>query len=407
MERLTRKARLVDTLLAPMARVRKDPSRARSVWADAAVDIAEKAGAGDLTAADRRFIEDYGFLLEKFCETPGFRSLGWIGQFEDAKIRWENWLRITRLHRDRPELAREPVERPVFVVGLPRTATSLTHRILARSPQHRGPLMWEMKYTHLRADRKTSAAAIRKTAKDLAMLPKFSPAFDVIHPVRAELPEETIMILPHTWAHLCTATMKPYWEWLRAREMTEDLQYLKMCLQVLQHGDQPRRWVMKYPGHLAHLDEIMKVFPGAQIVWTHREPETVMASMCSLAETAHGIHVKDIDLHGIGRMWLDILTHDIERGRQTRLDLPAGSVIDLPYHQLMADPHKMVPNLYRKLGASFTDADRALLEEELDRPKKMRRHEYQLTDYGLTADEVSSAFGDYNRLVQSLNQNTL
>ncbi|WP_025273310.1 sulfotransferase family protein [Haloglycomyces albus] len=406
MERLTRKARIVDTFLSPIASARKDPDKALRLWEDTANEMAEQAGV-EPSASDRAYLADYGYLLRQFCQQPDFRALGWLGQFEDAKSRWDNRLRVSRLLRERPEIAAEPIERPVFVVGLPRTATSLTHRILARSARHRGPLMWEMKYTDLTVDEKTERNRIQKVAKDLSMLPKFSPAFDVIHPVRAELPDETIMILPHTWAHLCVATMPEYWRWLRDRDMTDDLTYLKQSLQVLQHGRQRKRWIMKYPGHLAHLDTIMKVFPDAQIVWTHREPETVMGSMCSLAETAHGIHVKDIDRERIGELWLEILTHDVEQGRKARHNLPPRSIIDLPYHRLMADPYTMVPDLYDRINAQWTESDTALLEEELNRPKKMRRHEYQLSDYGLTTEHVSEAFGDYNRLVQSMNQGGL
>ena len=55
-----------------------------------------------------------------------------------------NRLRVAQYHRDHPELASTPIERPVFVMGVPRTGTTLLSNLLACDPARRSPLEWEI-----------------------------------------------------------------------------------------------------------------------------------------------------------------------------------------------------------------------------------------------------------------------
>ena len=51
------------------------------------------------------------------------------------------------MQRDRqlyPNIARQEIRSPLFIVGLPRSGTTLLHNLLAADPWHRSPLMWEV-----------------------------------------------------------------------------------------------------------------------------------------------------------------------------------------------------------------------------------------------------------------------
>ena len=43
-----------------------------------------------------------------------------------------------------------------------------------------------------------------------------------------------------------------------------------------------RRWLLKDPCHLFSLDELFEALPKARVVWLHRDPATVSASLCAL-----------------------------------------------------------------------------------------------------------------------------
>jgi hypothetical protein len=391
----------INTLLAPTVRNRQNK-------VDAVVDKALAAGeaaSGGTAEGDERFTEDYRFYAECLAAADGLTPIGWYGLGSELASRFENRFRIRRLHAERPEIGREPIERPIVVVGMPRTGTTLTHNILAGPEAHRAPLLWELLSTDLAdvepALRKRYMKTAERTAGGMATM---SPAFELIHAMHATGPEECIFVLPHGLPFFVRADMPEYGAWYLDRDHTADYVYLKQALQVLQHGREPRRWVLKSPAHLWNLDALLAVFPDAQVVWNHRAPQKAVASMCSLVECVQGTHLRRVDLDGIGREWLEKLAEAVRRARAARSALPEQAVIDLSYANLTDDPRSRVPELFERLGAEWTAAEKSHLERLLDRPRHVAAggHRYDLARYGLTDERVDEAFGDYSALVAAM-----
>ena len=44
------------------------------------------------------------------------------------------------------EIARQKIVKPVFIIGFPRTGTTILHDILAQDPANRAPLTWEVMF---------------------------------------------------------------------------------------------------------------------------------------------------------------------------------------------------------------------------------------------------------------------
>lgn len=153
--------------------------------------------------------------------------------------------------------------------------------------------------------------------------------------------------------------------------------------------------MLKSPTHLAHLPELLAVFPGTTIVWTHRDPVAAIGSVCSMVETTQALHVRRPDPHVIGRTWLELQASAVEQARAARAEAAATSFVDVPYAWLAAEPHARMPEVYDRIGATWTDRDAASLDAVLARTRPGRSHEYELSRYGLTAADVGAAFGDY------------
>ncbi|SDE11886.1 sulfotransferase family protein [Glycomyces harbinensis] len=389
---------LTNAVLRPAARSRRDPDRA---WARA-VNAAQREAGVEADKSDQDWIEEFRFLLNCVAEVPSLTPIGWISSLNDAQQRLVTRLRVRRLHHTHPEIGAEPIERPIFVVGLPRTATTLAHRILAMAPGHRGPLRWEMACPDLPVDPDTERQRV-KLAEKANVVTKWAPDFDIVHPVEATKAEESILLLPQGMYHvLYHSPMPRYQRWLAERDAAPDYQYLKEVLQVLQHGRDRRRWVLKNPLDLAQMATIKRVFPDATFVWTHRDPITVMGSLCSLIDLSYSLFLKHIDRAAIGRLALEVMTETVESGRSWRQN-HRESIIDVPYHRLNADPDRYVPELYQKLGATWSAADAAHLADALARPVTDRRHEYTIRQFDLTEDQIEAAFGDYLKWVVTLN----
>jgi hypothetical protein len=365
--------------------------------------------------------EGYRRRLRAYAATDGLSGLGWRIALETTAHRMGNRKRVAKLHAAHPELVDVPVVAPVIVVGLPRTGTTLSHNVLSRAPGCRGPELWEMFDMALPGSRtaKEEAKVQRRVRHTLRAHLKFSPDWDLIHRIGdPRAVEENAFLLDHSIMDLATAPMPGYWRYLTGDyDAGADWRFVKQALQVLSHGQPQRRWVLKHPGNLYHLPEIFEVFPDAQVVWTHRDPVTVFGSMCSMAESLHHLHMfaHKVEPRNIGRSWLQVLSHGIEKARNDRAALTGGerprakrgaaAFIDLPYARLMADPQVEVATLYQRLGLDWGDAEVDRLNTALRRPRdgKGRRHEYGHTRYGVDNYQIDRAFGDYMGMVRTFN----
>ncbi|MFC8796763.1 sulfotransferase family protein [Promicromonospora sp. NPDC057138] len=398
MSSTTRAAKVLNTVFGPAVRGREDPAGA---WAKAVAQVEKEAGAQDPELAD-----GLGRVFASIVEEPRLTPLGWFFALNVVKARYVNRLRIQTLLAERPEIGAEQITDPVFVLGLPRTATTLTHKVLAASPDHRGPLAWEMAYTGLE-DPKVAKREIKRFDQSIQLVTSvFAPALKHIHPISATDPEESLVLMPHgTFWPLFHGSMPSYRDWYAQRsaaELAGDYEYLKQGLQVLQHGRAPKRWIVKYPAHLNDMTVIKKVFPDATFVWTHRDPAAVVGSSCSLIETLWAPYQTDPDPLEVGQLVMDSMVTWVNNALEARLSLPPSSIVDVPYHALSHDPHTEVPRLYSAIGATWRDSDAAQLDRVLARPAGTRPHEYDMRRYGLQPEQVAEEFAGYLRLLNTI-----
>lgn len=390
---------LTNLLLAPGTRTRRDP--------DAVFDrivAGVSRGRGPLSAEYASDVEHLRLALRAFAEFPGLSPLGWMAGQELVRGRVRNRVVVGDLRTRHPEIADEAIDAPVFVVGMPRTGTTLTYNILSRSPGHRGPKLWEMTYPGLAVDAGTEAALIRRTRKKYAMVSRLSPTWDTIHPLYADGEEEDTFIRAHSELHASAVPMPDYLERLRTFDHRPDYRFLRDALQVLSYGRPARRWVLKHPANLFHMAEIRDVFPDARFVWTHRAPEVALASLCSLAESAQWLHrhPRAVDLAQIGRDWLSIMSEGVAGALTQRAELGPDVVLDLPYGRLTGDPGVALPELFERLGAQWGAKDDANLAAAREAPRKRSPHRYTLERFGLDRAEVHEAFAAYLDLQATL-----
>ena len=379
---------LANLLLRPGFGSRRTPDRVFD-------RIAAQAGQAE---GDQQFVDDFRSLLRWWSRAENLTPVGWQAAQVHVRRHLTNRAHVRRLITEHPAIEREPIENPVFVVGLPRTATTVTHSVLSLSDEHRSPLLWELLTPDLDVPPGQLRKAMAPARRLVAGTNLFAPRFRDIHPMTAEGPEECTFALPHAMMPLSQARIPEYQAWHRERDFVPDYRHLKQIYQVLQYGRPRRRWMLKSPMHIENLDALRTVFPDATIVWTHRDPATVMASYCSLVEHGMATSVRPVDLGAIGATWLELLSRSMKRGLAARAAIPRDALVDVPYSWLGSDPATGAPKLYESIGARWTDADAARLSEATARPRGTRRHTYDLSRYGLTRADVESAFADYNTL---------
>ncbi|MEZ4287742.1 MAG: sulfotransferase [Polyangiales bacterium] len=135
------------------------------------------------------------------------------------------------------------------------------------------------------------------------------------------------------------------------------------------------------------------------IIHTHRDLVDAIGSQCSLSGRIAAKFRSDLDLHEVGDFWLDYSKIGMDRGLKAKERLPASQVYDLRLSDLHADPLNVIADIYNHFDLPFDDTLAAQLQARIaDEPKQQHgEHEYDIADFGLTAERIHSTFADYRQ----------
>jgi Sulfotransferase family len=312
-------------------------------------------------------------------------------------------LKVTAALEARPELLTRPITRPVFVFGIPRTGTTLLNNLLAADPNRRSPLKWELDdpvppptadelYTGPRA-----LAALEMDRKMQEMAPSASKYYRG----SAIYPHECVWILAHDFRTLMwesAGKLPLYREWFFNADATPAYEYHKKFLQLHQ-ADAPGIWNLKMPSHILNLQTLLKIYPDARLVWTHRDPYTATGSLCSLITLGHMAYMGKIDKEWLGENYPWQAAEHARRGMAARDAIGEDRIIDVHYADMTRDPMGTMRKLYKQLGDELTpEAETAMQGWVDDNPQdKFGRHEYKLAQFGLTKEKLEPMFAEYLR----------
>ena len=292
------------------------------------------------------------------------------------------------------------IDRPIFVTGLPRSGTTALHRLLCADPSSQGLELWLTEFPHPRPPRDTwdSNPIYQGIAAAYAEQHVENPEYMGIHYIDAASVEECWRLLRQAGlsnSYESLAYVPNYTAWLRKQDWTPAYKVHKQNLQLIGLNDADKRWVLKNPSHLSALDAIMNVYPDALIVQTHRDPVVSIASSCSLSqETAK---TWSTVFHGdvIGQTQLDLWSSSANGFKAARERYNPDQFIDIEYSDFVGNALGTVKAIYEAFDLDLTAAHVAAiegLEHESQHGKTKAKHTYSLADYGLTDEEVRTAF---------------
>jgi hypothetical protein len=316
-------------------------------------------------------------------------------------------LRVRQWLADHPRTLDVPVERPLFVVGPPRTGTTLLYLLLALDPQVRAPRWWEVvaPVPPPVPDGERDDPRYRRCERDLARLHKYLPNLAVAHELGAADPHECNALLEASalsltfLLYLHAPTYANRLQRAAPAEAQEAYALFRRQVQILLMRAEGRRWVSKSPAHLGFLDSLATAFPDGGIVSTHREPLQSIPSICSLAAMTRSVSSDDVDLADVGRAMLDGFVEAARRADAARAKMAPARVVDIAYPRLVADPVGTVRDLYAHFGYPYTPLFerrmRAWLAAHPPHPHGV--HRYSLGQFGLDREEVFAATDDYRR----------
>ncbi len=348
---------------------------------------------------DTEFADPLRRLVSACVDEASLSLVGRMATRWDAVRFLTNLLRFREAEARDPAILHQPIERPIFITGLPRSGTTFLHRLLLEDPDNRAPRVWQTIYPYPpRRGRDTRPARV---ARQLRAFERLAPDFRALHPLDATSPQECSEITAHVFRSLrfdTTYRIPSYRRWLDREGHLPAYQFHRRFLQHLQHQAPGGRWVVKCPDHLFALDAIRKVYPDAGLVFVHRDPVKVLLSVAKLTEVLRRPFTRRLDRHEIGRQesvrWLEGTRHMMAAGSNAGLPRPIHHV---HHTALVADPVGTVAALYRHFDLTLAPAVAAAVERYASqRPNGgYGPRDYRFEDHGLDAAAEREKFRGY------------
>jgi hypothetical protein len=315
-----------------------------------------------------------------------------------------NRLQLVEHRKRHPEIAQQQIERPLFVLGLPRTGTTILYGLLAQDPAHRSPMSWEVACPcpPPRPETYESDSRIERMDRELEQLRKLAPGFDAIHPMAARLPQECVAITAmdfHSVQFGASYNVPSYEEWLFEQDLRPSYRWHYRFLQHLQSEYARERWVLKSPGHLPFIDVLLEIYPDAMIVQTHRDPLDVLASVSSLECVLRNAASDAVDPLELGRQQVALWSHTLERGMAQRklATQHADQFCDVHFPDLLADPLACVRQIYQHFDLELGEEAEKRMSHFLEdnRRDKHGTHQYTLETFGIDPLRDARGFDAY------------
>lgn len=310
--------------------------------------------------------------------------------------------------RRHPEIHARPIPHPVVIVGPMRSGTTRLHRLLAA----------DRRFAHLRSF-ETISPVPRPGFEDVLagrrkdFRPKLAgrimrvarlanPRTLSIHPTGPCEPEEELgLLVASMWGmkHEAQWTVPSYGRWCEGEDATPAYRHMANLLRLIGWSQQEsslRPWILKTPQHMLDLPALLRVFPDARLIFTHRDPRQVVGSAASLAWNQTIIYSDHADPRRIGSEWLRKTVLMTERMMDARRAVAAERMIDVQYEDMERDWRGTMARIYRFLGLEIDPAVPGM-ERYIERSRDLKRrpHRYSLDEFGLREGEVIERLSTY------------
>ena len=361
------------------AALEKAGLRSKALFAAQLIEKAKRrSGLVDFGGPD--FFEPLSRLLESCHREARLNVIGKLALKNDVVRILCNRLLLERDRQRNPDIAKQQIREPLFIVGLPRSGTTLLHTLLAADPAHRVPLTWEVMSPSPPTE-EDRQQRIRSADRDLAMLRWLAPTFESVHATGAELPQECVSLISPTFMSDQFDTMyniPSYRAWFFRQDFRPAYEYHRRFLQHLQFRRSAARWILKAPAHMFAAPALLSAYPDSRFVQLHRDPIDAVASVSSLVTILRRVFSDTVDPIQVAQDAMVYWSDALKTFTRVRDTLPSDRVCDLYYNDIRRDPIAAAKRVYEhfgwKLQSEVEQQMRTILAEQNSRHNGVHRY---------------------------------
>jgi hypothetical protein len=317
----------------------------------------------------------------------------------------ETRLRMREDDKQHPDITAQKIEKPLIVIGLPRTGTTITYDLLTLDPTSRAPREWEwyMPWPPTDAATFTTDPRIAAVTAMYDVWLKHAPDLLTIQRFDCTQPGECNHGMLHHFASTnfwAEYGVPEYSKWIQ-EDIQEGLYGThKRLLQGMQWKGPKGHWFLKSPNHLLDLDALIETYPDACLVWTHRDPVYTFSSLASMVSKFQRATGGGQDLKAVGRSVMEMWSAAMARGTRSRNNNPKveKAILDLAHRDVVHDPIGTIRKIYDRFGFAFTPEHEARIRKflvESSAAKRLGQHKHSPEEFGIDRDEVHRRLADY------------
>jgi LPS sulfotransferase NodH len=382
----------------------QSPTRPRPIFVqESLLSLArERAGLGDF--GDTWFLEPMARYIEAANREAAMTPQGVAAQTEVVVKGLTSRLRMIDDIKRHPEILEETVQVAGVILGLPRTGSTIFHRLLASAPGMTA-IRWFEAQNFAPFPDEIPGQPDERRAYARAMIDGWlavSPELASIHPLDPEAPDEEILILGQMFVSTMVEGMTfvpSFAAWLDTYDQSRGHEDLKTILKYLQWQDPARRgrkWVLKSPSNLPYVETVAKAFPEALLIMTHRDPVETAPSYISMQVTLYklGAELKE---QQVAEFWFRRLAQWMRGFESARRRIGEDRFIDIDYRFVTREPLAQAERVLQRMNVPVDEQVNAALAEFMvgNRREQRPAHAYSLERFGLTEDMIHEAFADY------------
>ena len=306
-------------------------------------------------------------------------------------------------------IADEHIERPIFIIGFPRSGTTLLHSLMAEDADTLSLHGWHsLTPSPPPGAGPISAGRIAFAHRAIQSWIDFCPAQSMMHPYidkgAYQLSEDDeIFSLDFHRAYCYHLYNIPVLDLprMQGKITTESFRFHREVLQHFQWNTGKKRWVCKGPAHQSRLEMLFEIYPDALCVWAHRPMWEVYPSIVSLGGVIRdAITGRPVDWAKDSRVVAEAMKAGLDRIMANSL-IDDPRILHLPFQELADDPLATVQKVYDWAGLTmtgdFASRVRTWLADPENQVDRYGRYPYSYEALGLDEAYIRDLFANYSK----------